>query len=64
MDDGPGEAKSVEDQMKAVRASLAAYQPFAGTDWGQQAIAAASAQLDMLRQRLLNLKPPMSRVQS
>eukprot|EP00974_Lingulodinium_polyedra_P087204 8454342-Lingulodinium_polyedra.AAC.1 len=43
---------------------MALYQPMAGTPWGQTAISAASEELERLRARLLDTKPPFSRMQS
>eukprot|EP00974_Lingulodinium_polyedra_P105946 10256328-Lingulodinium_polyedra.AAC.1 len=50
--------------MKLLRSHLASFQPHAASDWAKAAMAGINAQLDSMRVRLLNLKPPMGRVQS
>eukprot|EP00974_Lingulodinium_polyedra_P082280 7966647-Lingulodinium_polyedra.AAC.1 len=50
--------KAVEDELKAHRASLAGFQPYADAPWAQAATASINARIEELRARQLALKTP------
>eukprot|EP00974_Lingulodinium_polyedra_P118531 11167515-Lingulodinium_polyedra.AAC.1 len=50
--------------MKVLRSTITLYQPVSSTPWGQAALNAANEELERFRVRLLDAKPPVSRMQS